>query len=149
MRRFLQNAKRRWPHLKIKKAAGRRLFLRCEGCRKWRWAGSSRLYAQPRGFCLHCALCISSAAKRSACDRKIDTLVERLIANRRVRRMKTTRKGYVHIQYNGKLQMLHRVIMARFLGRALTTKETIHHKNGRRWDNRLKNLIVIESTLRV
>jgi hypothetical protein len=56
--------------------------------------------------------------------------------------MAVTRKGYVHVQYNGRLKMLHRLVMEKFLGRLLTKKETVHHRNGRRWDNRLKNLQV-------
>ena len=61
-------------------------------------------------------------------------------------RKKTNRLGYVEVVWaslgsRGTTCVLeHRVVFERILGRSLTSKETVHHKNGIRSDNRPENL---------
>ena len=52
---------------------------------------------------------------------------------------------YNYIRVNGKTFLEHRVIMENNLGRVLAKEEVVHHINGNGHDNRIKNLILVES----
>ena len=50
------------------------------------------------------------------------------------------KNGYTQLYIDGRKQGLHRHVMEQYLGRFLTSDESVHHKNGDRSNNDLENL---------
>ena len=48
--------------------------------------------------------------------------------------------GYIQEKRDGQWHMQHRLVMEQVLGRPLRPTERVHHKNGKRDDNRPENL---------
>lgn len=55
-----------------------------------------------------------------------------------------TREGYILVYQDGKWVCEHRLVMEQYAGRKLDLVEVVHHINGNRADNRIKNLQLLQ-----
>ena len=53
--------------------------------------------------------------------------------------------GYIKLIVDGKRIFQHRAVLEKYLGRKLEQNEIVHHLNGIRTDNRIDNLVVLNS----
>lgn len=113
----------------------------CPRCGDQQWVAMSEVrsnsrFARVRGHCAHCAQIVRS--RRQARKEKSSRWRGGRI---------TDAAGYVRVYVDRDLEqkrtryaLEHRVVMEAILGRPLGLDERVHHKNGRRNDNRPENL---------
>lgn len=114
---------------------GKRLaFVKCPDCKKIHPVSHKNYYTQKSFRCIGCARIHYGKTK-----------------GKRLNKKWKTSHGYIKV-FVGKDHPLsdcrgetyeHRLIMSQILGRPLTRFEHVHHKNGKKADNRPKNLELI------
>jgi flagellar basal body rod protein FlgC len=116
------------------KIANKRYDIVCQGC------GQSAQVKDPRSkFCTHECASRSKIKQHEPVPYWMDVLLD---ANEYVlvyhpTHPKASNRGYVYE---------HRAIVEQLLGRMLSAEEIVHHRNGKRWDNRPVNLEVMSKS---
>lgn len=93
--------------------------------------GFERPHGKPRAYCSISCSNRARAAGKVATAEPLDP--------RDLKGSKTTH-GYISVRVDGKRVLQHRLVMEGVIGRPLKPTERVHHKNGKRDDNRPENL---------
>lgn len=90
-----------------------------------------RPHGKPRAYCsIGCSNRARAAGSKVTADK---------LSPRKLEGSKTSH-GYVVVRVNGKRVLQHRLVMEDMIGRSLMKGERVHHRNGKRDDNRPENL---------
>jgi len=96
-------------------------------------------------YCLDCARARVHQYWLRKCQAPVTTPYKPYNRNNRALGAKRIDDGYVSVNMGkGQWRAEHRIVMERYLGRALKTTEQVHHINGDKTDNRIENLFIFD-----
>lgn len=111
------------------------IFFNCEVCSKQIYRRISEIRKSKNRFC-----------SKECAYKKMKGELKKVIPIEK-RHWRINRKGYLETTIRRIRILQHRWFMEKHLGRKLSNKEFVHHINGVKTDNRIDNLIVLDSGL--